>query len=93
MRRLSGGICVRKRNPGNDSGGDAALQFRAGAWEQLRTQEDDVLSAFAQTVLTPPTQDAVESLADRREILAQSEQSRRAVEGLLQRFNGATGQE
>ncbi len=80
-------------NPGNDSGGDAALQFRAGAWEQLRTQEDDVLSAFAQTVLTPPTQDAVESLADRREILAQSEQSRRAVEGLLQRFNGATGQE
>lgn len=77
----------------DEDGSDPTRQFRAGAWERLTIEEDEVLSTFAQTVLTPPTTNAVETLADRRAILAQSVESRKAVEGLLLRFDGVTAQE
>ncbi|MCF2905968.1 hypothetical protein L0666_13290 [Octadecabacter sp. CECT 8868] len=67
---------------------DATLQFRAGAWDRLTLDDDEVLSAFAETVLNPPFEDPVETLFDRREILAQSQESRRAIEALLMRFDG-----
>lgn len=66
----------------------AALQFRAGAWDRLIAENDSVLSEFAQTVLTEPSQTPPQTLNDRREVLAQSQESRRAVEGLLMRFDG-----
>lgn len=69
-----------------------ALQFRAGAWDRLTAEDDDVLSAFAQAFLRPNSEDVAETLADRRAILAQSEESRRAIEELLLRFNGTTPQ-
>lgn len=77
----------------DEGGEDPTRQFRAGAWERLTIDDDEVLSTFAQTILTPPTTDAVETLADRRAILAQSVESRKAVEGLLLRFDGVTAQE
>lgn len=69
------------------------LQFRASAWERLTVQDDEVLSSFAQVVLDPAGNDAVDTLADRRAILAQAQESRRAVENLLLRFDGTTPQE
>lgn len=75
------------------NGSDPTLQFRAGAWERLTIQDDDVLSAFAQSVLVEGADTPSQSLADRRALLAQSQESRRAVEGLLLRFDGGAAQE
>lgn len=72
---------------------DTSLQFRAGAWASLANEDDPILSAFAETLLKEPTEVSVASLADRRAILAQSRESRRVVEDLLQRFDGTVGQE
>ena len=69
---------------------DATLEFRAGAWDRLSVDDDAVLSTFAQSVLEPPAEGPATSLADRREILAQSRDSRRAVENLLLRFDGTS---
>ena len=63
------------------------LQFRAGAWERLTVEEDEVLSTFAQAVLQPPSETPAASLADRRELLTQSQDSRQSVENLLLRFS------
>ena len=71
----------------------STLQFRANAWERLTVEDDAILSSFAQVVLDPAGNDAADTLADRRAILAQSQESRRAVEGLLLRFDGTTPQE
>jgi hypothetical protein len=79
-------------NP-DQTGSTPTLQFRAGAWERLIVEDDEVLSAFAHAVLEPPNFDDVETLADRRAILAQSQESRHAVEGLLLRFDGTTLQD
>jgi len=65
------------------------LQFRAEAWERLSLQEDTVLSNFAQSVVTDSNAEEVATLADRRSLLSQSQESRRAVEDLLFRFDGA----
>lgn len=72
---------------------DSALQFRAGAWDRLTENDDEVLSTFAEAILAPPAETPAETLADRREILAQSQDSRRAVEALLLRFDGTTSQD
>ncbi|SMX40377.1 hypothetical protein [Octadecabacter ascidiaceicola] len=64
-----------------------ALQFRAGAWERLTVEEDEILSTFANSVLQPPNETPVATLAERREILTQSRNSRQSVEDLLQRFS------
>ena len=64
------------------------LQFRAEAWERLSLQEDTVLSNFAQSVVTDSNVEDVATLADRRSLLSQSQESRRAVEELLFRFDG-----
>ncbi|MCW1949949.1 MAG: hypothetical protein KIH44_001085 [Octadecabacter sp.] len=66
------------------------LQFRAGAWERLTVEEDEVLSEFAQTVLQTPTETPAATLADRREVLSQSQDSRQSVENLLTRFSFET---
>ncbi|HCP82295.1 MAG TPA: hypothetical protein DIT67_12190 [Octadecabacter sp.] len=63
------------------------LQFRAGAWERLTVEQDEVLSTFASSVLQPPNETPVATLAERREILAQSQDSRQSVENLLRRFS------
>jgi len=77
----------------NDSVDDITLQFRAQAWERLASEEDPALSNFAEVVLAPePTQPAV-TLADRRELLSTSQESRRAVEDLLTRFDGAADED
>lgn len=68
------------------------LQFRAEAWDRLSTQEDTVLADFARTVVAETNVDEVETLADRRSLLSQSQESRRAVEELLLRFDGAAQQ-
>ena len=72
---------------------DANLEFRAGAWERLSVDEDGPLSTFAQTVIAPPATENATTLADRRAILAQSQDSRRAVEELLLQFDGTPSQE
>jgi hypothetical protein len=77
----------------NSEAPDANLEFRAGAWERLSVDDDTVLSSFAQSVLTEPAEGPATSLADRRAILAQSQESRQAVEDLLLRFDGTTVQE
>ena len=77
---------------GADAADQETLQFRAGAWERLADDEASAVSPFAEAVLTPPTTDPAVSLTDRRALLAQSEESRRAVEGLLQQFNGQAAQ-
>ena len=69
---------------------DATLQFRAGAWERLTVENDAVLSNFAQAVLEEPAVEPAETLADRRELLEQSIESRQAVQDLLLRFDGVT---
>jgi hypothetical protein len=79
-------------NP-DQTGSTPTLQFRAAAWERLTVEDDEVLASFAQAVLEPPNIDAVETLADRRAILTQSQESRRAVQGLLLRFDGSTVQD
>jgi len=79
--------------PDVDVSNEGVLQFRAGAWERLTGEEDEVLSDFANAILSPTTDGAVETLSDRRAILAQSEESRRAIEGLLLRFDGSSVQE
>jgi hypothetical protein len=79
-------------NP-DQTGSTPTLQFRAAAWERLTVEDDEVLASFAQAVLEPPNIDAVETLADRRAILTQSQESRRAVQGLLLRFDGTTRQD
>ncbi|WP_281981076.1 hypothetical protein [Thalassorhabdomicrobium marinisediminis] len=66
---------------------DDTLKFRAGAWERLADEDDSALSVFATTVLSEGGEAPAESLADRRAILAQSQESRRAVESLLTRFD------
>ncbi|MBU2992377.1 hypothetical protein Q4555_09295 [Octadecabacter sp. 1_MG-2023] len=66
----------------------ATLQFRAEAWDRLTLEDDEALSAFAETVLSRPVEDPIETLFDRREVLSQSQESRRAVEALLSRFDG-----
>ncbi|MCF2871599.1 hypothetical protein L0664_11035 [Octadecabacter sp. G9-8] len=73
--------------------GQETLQFRAGAWERLTLEEDEILSGFAEAVLAPSVTAPAETLEDRRAILAQSQESRRAVEGLLQRFDGVSSQD
>lgn len=77
----------------NQAGSTPTLRFRARAWERLTVEDDEVLSSFAQAVLQQPNVDAVETLADRRALLTQSQESRRAVEGLLLRFDGITVQD
>lgn len=72
---------------------DEVLQFRAEAWERLADEEDEALSTFANVVLSPEATEAAVSLADRRELLSASQESRRAVEGLLMRFEADTAQE
>lgn len=84
---------IASLDPADDTSADPALQFRAGAWERLTVDDDEVLSSFAQTRLAPAATQTIETLADRRAILAQSQESRRAVEGLLQRFDIETEQE
>lgn len=64
------------------------LQFRAGAWERLTNVGDSALSSFANTFLEPSDTVEAVTLADRREILTQSQESREAVEALLERFDG-----
>ena len=71
----------------DQSASSPTLQFRAGAWERLRVEEDEVLSTFAQTVLLTPSEAPAKTLADRREVLTQSQDSRQTVEDLLQRFS------
>ena len=66
----------------------AELQFRAGAWERLTLEDDAILSDFAKTVVTEMEPEAAITLQDRRSLLAHSQESRRAVEGLLLRFDG-----
>jgi Tfp pilus assembly protein PilF len=73
--------------------GQETLQFRAGAWERLTLEEDEILSGFAEAVLAPGVTSPAETLEDRRAILAQSQESRRAIEGLLQRFDGGSSQD
>jgi hypothetical protein len=67
------------------------LWFRAGAWERLTVEEDEVLSAFAQTVLLAPNETPAATLADRRKMLTQSQNSRQSVEDLLLRFSFESG--
>lgn len=74
----------------DQSASTPTLQFRASAWDRLAVENDAVLSEFAQAVLTPPNTDPVESLSDRRALLSHSQESRRAVEDLLLRFDGTT---
>jgi len=65
---------------------DEILQFRAGAWDRLTTEGGDALSNFAQSrVASPVINDG--GLAARRDILVQSEESRRAIDALLSRFS------
>ncbi|MDC0116164.1 hypothetical protein OAH97_01645 [Octadecabacter sp.] len=78
---------------GDHISSDRTLEFRAAAWDRLIVEDDEVLSNFAQAILTPSVTIQAETLADRREILAQSEESRRAIEGLLLRFDGTSSQE
>lgn len=73
---------------GVEQADSTTLQFRAEAWERLTIEEDEALSTFAEVVLAPDSDRPTNSLADRRAILAQSQESRRAIEGLLQRFDG-----
>jgi hypothetical protein len=75
----------------NQSASSPTLQFRAGAWERLTVEDDEVLSAFAQTVLVAPSDAPAATLAERREILTQSQDSRQSVENLLMRFTAETG--
>jgi len=63
------------------------LQFRAQAWERLTLENDPVLADFANSYLSPAAA-ASETLADRREILERSQESRRMVGDLLLRFDG-----
>lgn len=63
------------------------LQFRAGAWERLMVEEDEVLSQFAQSVLQDKSETSLVTLADRRDVLTQSQNSRQSVEDLLTRFS------
>jgi len=72
---------------------NATLEFRAGAWERLSEDDDVVLSTFAQRVLDPSAEEPAATLADRRAILAQSQNSRQAVEDLLLRFEGPSSDE
>jgi hypothetical protein len=80
-------------SPETSNVGEEILQFRAGAWEGLTTDEDETLASFAAAILAPTIEDPTQSLADRREILTQSQESRRAIEGLLLRFDGVSDQE
>ncbi|AKS47794.1 hypothetical protein SAMN05444287_2549 [Octadecabacter temperatus] len=75
----------------NQSASSPTLQFRAGAWERLTVEDDEVLSAFAHTVLVAPSDAPAATLAERREILTQSQDSRQSVENLLMRFTAETG--
>lgn len=77
----------------NTDAPDGTLEFRANAWERLSVDNDTVLSTFAQSVLAEPSDSPATSLADRRAVLAQSQDSRRAVEELLLRFDGTIAQE
>lgn len=78
---------------GNGSLDDTTLQFRAQAWERLAIEEDPALSSFAEVILASPPSEAAVTLADRRELLTNSQESRRAVEELLTRFDGEVSEE
>lgn len=65
-----------------------ALQLRAGAWDGVTSEDGDVLSSFAGAILAPDTAVNAQTLADREAVLSQSQESRRAIENLLQRFDG-----
>jgi hypothetical protein len=78
---------------GNGSLDDTTLQFRAQAWERLAIEEDPALSSFAEVILASPPSEAAVTLADRRELLTNSQESRRAVEELLTRFDGEISEE
>ncbi len=75
---------------GDQAASTPDLQFRAEAWERLTLESDPVLADFARTVISESGLDATASLADRRALLAQSQESRRTVENLLLRFDGVT---
>lgn len=68
------------------------LQFRAEAWERLSLENDPVLSDFARAATVESDPGAANSLAERRSLLEQSQDSRRAVESLLLRFDGTVSQ-
>lgn len=72
----------------DEAGSTPELQFRAGAWDRLTLENDVVLSDFARTVVADIDPEAAVTLEDRRSLLAQSQESRRAVENLLLRFDG-----
>lgn len=70
-----------------DSPADPVLEFRAGAWERLTAQQDPAFAEFAGAVLDGSAGGAVDTLADRREVLDQSRVTRQAVENLLLEFD------
>lgn len=73
-------------NPAS-GGADPVLEFRAEAWDRLTLQTDQSLSGFAGAVLQQSIETLPETLAERRDILDQSQQTRQAVEDLLVRFD------
>ncbi|WP_296418237.1 tetratricopeptide repeat protein [Pseudooctadecabacter sp.] len=65
-------------------------QFRAEAWERLTLSEDPVLANFARARLDGTGPLETLSLTDRQSLVEQSQNSRRAIESLLQQFDEAT---
>ncbi|SLN32058.1 hypothetical protein [Pseudooctadecabacter jejudonensis] len=61
-------------------------EFRAEAWERLAVMQDDPLGEFAQVRLDDSGATLPETLTERRTLVEQSQESRRAIEGLLQQF-------
>jgi hypothetical protein len=71
----------------DQAGSAPTLQFRAGAWERLTVEDDEALSTFANAVLQTPNETPATTLAERRDMLSQSQDSRDSIENLLLRFS------
>lgn len=63
--------------------------FRSGDWQRLSQSQDDALGTASLVVLSEPAvpQDSAAQLANGRELLAESEEMRSAMTGLLNRFS------